>query len=138
MAQRDRWHHFCSVRMQVQSLTRHSELKDPALLQQLGSDPWPKNSKLHLLQGPAAKKREEEKKKKSSPDSRTARQPPSSLLVSQNCLSVWEILHTCAQTHTPLGIRSRNPKDKASWFSALADIMPAASPEDTLTAPHHL
>ena len=41
-----------------------SELKDPTLLQQLGSDPWPKNSKLHLLQGPAAKKREEEKKKK--------------------------------------------------------------------------
>ena len=44
MAQQDQWY-LCSTRMQVQSLARHSGLKDPVhrLQLQLRSDPWPGN-----------------------------------------------------------------------------------------------
>ena len=44
MVQQD-WEHFCSARMQVQSSTRYSGLKDLALPQlRLGSDPWSRSS----------------------------------------------------------------------------------------------
>ena len=60
MAQLDQWD-LCSGRMQVPSLARHSELKDPALPQLwLGSDPWPGNS---ICQGDGQKRGEKKKRK---------------------------------------------------------------------------
>ena len=58
VVQRDWWHHW-STGMQVQSLARHSWLKDLELCRlqlQLGSNPWPRNS-ICLVRGPLKEKK---------------------------------------------------------------------------------